>query len=130
MHLTHNFLKLKFFLGFNRNEQHKRSYHFYIVSQLCLNLHYIDLVIKEWCLCHKLWFLNPNVVDLRYFKLWLLLYQIIKVWNVIGLHNLVVDIQVLENWDLLQDSIPLSKWFKINQYYFPNRKKSQKYVIL
>ena len=43
---------------------------------------------------------QPDVIDLRYFKLWLLLYQTIKILNIKGLHNLVV--QVLENWDLLQ----------------------------
>ena len=34
--------------------------------------------IKELSLGHKLWFFNPNIfVDLRYFKLWILLDQTI-----------------------------------------------------
>ena len=28
--------------------------------------------------------LQPNVVDLRYFKLWIMLNQIIQVWNIKG----------------------------------------------
>ena len=44
--------------------------------------------LKEFSLCDKPWFADPyflqfNIVfDLRYFKIWILLYQIIEVWNV------------------------------------------------
>ena len=49
-------------------------------------------------LCHKLRFSNsntsmkPNLVDLRYFKLWILLNQIIWVWNIKGLQHRVLKI--------------------------------------
>ena len=36
--------------------------------------------------------LQPNVVDPRYFKLWIMMDQIIKVWNIKGLRHLVLDI--------------------------------------
>ena len=45
---------------------------------------------------------QPNVVDFRYFKLWMLLDKIIKVWNIKGLHyqgpnvvNLTYDAELL-----------------------------------
>ena len=52
---------------------------------------------KELSLCHKLWFLitislEPNVADLRFFKLWILLDQIIWVWNIKGLRHWVLKI--------------------------------------
>ena len=36
--------------------------------------------------------LQFNVVDLRYFKLWILMDEIIKVWNIKGLRHLVLEI--------------------------------------
>ena len=36
--------------------------------------------------------MEPNVVDLRYFKLWILLNQIIRVWNIKGLQQRVLKI--------------------------------------
>ena len=36
--------------------------------------------------------LEPNVADLRYFKLWILLDQIIWVWNIKGLQHWVLKI--------------------------------------
>ena len=36
--------------------------------------------------------LQRNVVNLRYFKLWILLDPIILVWNIKGLHHLVAKI--------------------------------------
>ena len=36
--------------------------------------------------------LEPNVADLRYFKLWILLNQIIWVWNIKGLQHRVLKI--------------------------------------
>ena len=44
--------------------------------------------------------LQPEVLDLRYFKLWTLLDQI--VWNIRGLHHQVVKISGLENMILWQ----------------------------
>ena len=41
-------------------------------------------------LCHKLWF--SNVADLRYFKLWILLDQLIWVWNIKGLQHRALKI--------------------------------------
>ena len=35
---------------------------------------------------------EPNVIDLRYFKLWILLDQVILVWNIKGLHHHVAKI--------------------------------------
>jgi len=46
--------------------------------------------------------LEPNVADLRYFKLWILLDQIIWVWNIKGLRHWVPKILGLENQSLLQ----------------------------
>jgi len=31
-------------------------------------------------------YFQPNIVDLRYFKLWIMLDQIIQVWNIKGLN--------------------------------------------
>ena len=66
-------------------------------------------LVKEYCLCHKLWFSNlyfrPNVVDLWYFKLWILLDQIFEVWNIKGLHQQIEKIKGEEN---------LSWWQKHN----------------
>ena len=36
--------------------------------------------------------LEPNVVDLRYFKLWILLTTLIWVWNITSLHHRVLKI--------------------------------------
>ena len=47
--------------------------------------------------------LEPNVVDLRYFKLWILLDQIIWVWNIIkGLQHRVLKILRFKYLILLQ----------------------------
>ena len=51
--------------------------------------------------------MEPNVVDLRYFKLWFLLNQILHVWNIKGLHHLVAEILGLEHWSLWQKIISL-----------------------
>ena len=48
------------------------------------NNYFSYIMPKKWSFCHKLWFsspmisMQPNVVDLRYFKLWILLGQIFK----------------------------------------------------
>ena len=55
--------------------------------------------------------MQPNVVDLRYFKLWILVNQIIWVWNIIVLHYPVAEILGLEN---------LSLWQKLNFFIFIN----------
>ena len=36
--------------------------------------------------------LQPNVGDLRYFKLWIVLDQIIQVWNIKGFHHQIETI--------------------------------------
>ena len=46
--------------------------------------------------------LQPNVVDLRYFKLWILLNQIIRVWNIKGLQHRVLKILGFKYLILLQ----------------------------
>ena len=46
--------------------------------------------------------LEPNVVDLRYFKLWILLIQIIRVWNIEGLQHWVLKILGFKYLILLQ----------------------------
>ncbi len=46
--------------------------------------------------------LKPNVVDLRYFKLWILLNQIIRVWNIKGLQQRVLKILGFKYLILLQ----------------------------
>ena len=52
--------------------------------------------------------LEPDVIDIWCFRLWLLLYQ--KVWNIYGLHHHVV-IWDLENfWSLKAISTPLQKF--------------------
>ena len=51
--------------------------------------------------------LRPDVVDLRYFKLWILFYQIVEVWNIKGLHYRIAKIYGLEHFNL---------WLKLNSY--------------
>ena len=46
--------------------------------------------------------LKPNVVDLRYFKLWIFLNQIIRVWNIKGLQQRVLKILGFKYLILLQ----------------------------
>ena len=46
--------------------------------------------------------MEPNVADLRYFKLWILLDQIIWVWNIKGLQHRVLKILRFENLILFQ----------------------------
>ena len=60
--------------------------------------------IKELSLCHKLITisLEPNFEDLRYFKLWILLNQIIGVWNIKGLQHRVLKILGFKYLILLQ----------------------------
>ena len=60
--------------------------------------------IKELSLCHKLITisLEPNFEDLRYFKLWILLNQIIRVWNIKGLQHRVLKILGFKYLILLQ----------------------------
>ena len=41
--------------------------------------------------------LQPNAVDLRYFKLYILIEKVIWVWNIKGLHQKVAEIYGLEN---------------------------------
>ena len=62
---------------------------------------------KELSLCHNSDFLitislEPNVVDLRYFKPWILLNQIIRVWNIKGLQHRVLKILRFKYLILLQ----------------------------
>ena len=46
--------------------------------------------------------MEPNVVDLRYFKLWILLNQIIRIWNIKGLQQRVLKILGFKYLILLQ----------------------------
>ena len=69
--------------------------------QLSASLNLEKFNIKELSLCHKLWFSNfytlqPNVVDLRYFKLWILLHQIILVWNIKTSGSIDIGIRTFE----------------------------------
>ena len=50
--------------------------------------------------------LQHNVVDLRYFKRWILLDEKIQVWNIKGLHHQVEKIYVV----CYKDSIPLLQY--------------------
>ena len=52
--------------------------------------------------------LQPSGVNLRLFKLWILFGQIIKVWNIKGLHHLVAKIKGLQNLSLWQKIILFS----------------------
>ena len=54
--------------------------------------------------------LEPKIVDLRYFKLWILLNQIIWVWNVKGLQDRVLKLLGVNIWFCSKDSIPLSSY--------------------
>ena len=51
--------------------------------------------------------LKPNVGDFKHFKLWILLYPIIKVWNIKGWHHQVAKIKGFEN---------LSLWQRLNSF--------------
>ena len=46
--------------------------------------------------------LQPNVANLWYFKLLIVLDQLIKVWNIIGLHNRIAKIKLIEFLTLWQ----------------------------
>ena len=71
--------------------------------------------------------LQPNVVDLRYFKLWILLDQIIQVWNIKGLQYLVAGILRLEIWVCVKNSNPLFKsWKKLHISSVTKGKKDAK----
>ena len=52
--------------------------------------------------------LEPNVADLRYFKQWILLDQIIWVWNIKGLQHWVLKILRFKYLICSKDSIPFS----------------------
>ena len=61
--------------------------------------------------------LEPNVADLRYFKLWILLDQIIWVWNIKGLRHRVLKILrfkylILFQWlnSFVWKMLPLNSW--------------------
>ena len=56
--------------------------------------------------------LQLNIVYIWYFKLWIMLDQIIKLWNIKGFNHQVVKIQKVNNLSLLQklSSFPLFKW--------------------
>ena len=76
--------------------------------------------------CHKLRYSNPNILkrnllNLRYFKQWILLDLIILVWNIKGLHHLVAKIKGLESLSLWRrlNSFLIAKGFKIN-FKFPD----------
>ena len=56
-------------------------------------------------------YLQPNVTDLRYFKAWILSDQLIKVWNIKGVHFKVAKILGLESlslWQILNHFLGLS----------------------
>ena len=55
--------------------------------------------------------LEPNVVDLRYFKLWILLDQIIWVWNIKGLQHRVLKILRFKYLILFQRLLCLQNFF-------------------
>ena len=55
---------------------------------------YLYQITKDLSLLHKLFIsitisLQPNVAELRYFKLWIVLDQMIQVWNIKGFHRKV-----------------------------------------
>ena len=64
--------------------------------------------------------LEPNVVDLRYFKLWILLNQIIRVWNIRGSQHPVLKILGFKYLILLQrfNSFKQVKQFKHLNFWF------------
>ena len=72
--------------------------------------------LKELGLGHQLWLSNPldlNVVHLRYFKLWILLDQIIYVWNIKDLRH--IGFQRYRDFKSIvggEDSISLWKNFR------------------
>ena len=69
---------------------------------------------KELSLCHKLLFSNPYNFATKCFRpsifqtIWILLDQIIKVWNIKGLHHQVAKIKEVENSSLWQILNPFS----------------------
>ena len=77
-------------------------------------------VPKKLIFCHKLRFLKwvslqPNIVNLKYFKPWIMFIihvQIIEVCNIKGLHHQVARIKELENLSLWQ-----FLWF-FRHFYF------------
>ena len=53
----------------------------------------LKVLTKELSLCHKLWFSNHYIFGTKcYFKLWILLDQVIRVWNIKGLQHRVLKI--------------------------------------
>ena len=74
---------------------------------------------RNWVFATKSDFLIPiplqrNVVNLRYFKLWIMLDTIIFVWNIKGLHHLVAKIYGLES---------LSLWQRLNSFTFTKEQR-------
>ena len=56
--------------------------------------------------------LEPNVTDLRYFKLWILLNQIIRVWNIKGLQHRflkILGLKYLISLQRLNSFLPFSQ---------------------
>ena len=67
--------------------------------------------------------MEPNVADLRYIKLWILLDQIIWVWNIIGLH---IEILMFKYLILLQRLNSFRENFALTisrNFFFANRLK-------
>ena len=46
--------------------------------------------------------MQPDVVELRYFKIWIILYKISLFWNIKGLHDQVAEIKQTKNKSLNQ----------------------------
>ena len=73
--------------------------------------------------------LEPNVTDLRYFKLWILLNQIIGVWNIKGLQHRVLKILGFKYLILLHrlNSFRGKLWIRRNMNFLKNltRKRMQ-----
>ena len=87
-------------------------------------------------------FLQPSVVDLRYFKLWILLDQIVKVWNIKVSTNkwpqkykeYLSLSQFLFSSNCLQESSKTFSWKKIwslclNRVDFSKILKRQKFIL-
>ena len=94
-------------------------------------LNYRLLWVKELSLCHKRTHYQPNVVDLKYFKLWIKFDKIILVWNVKGLNHLVLKIKWLEGliWRLnFFDDLGRKKFTAVDNLDCKN--KIQKYSFI
>ena len=53
--------------------------------------------------------LQPNLVNLRYFKLWILLVKIFSVWNIKGLIHSVAQIWGFKIWVCVKNAIPFKR---------------------